>query len=89
MKKYIAKMAMLLLVALFLGGMVLILTATSMGQKKGEAAIRKNGGSMETDRYYRIIEYSTQDYRIAGIVMGLVGGLGMVYLGSEIYKELE
>ena len=50
MKKYFAKMAMVITVALFVIGIVLILTATSMGHKKGEEAIRKNGGSMETAR---------------------------------------
>ena len=89
MKKYVAKMAMMIMAALFLGGMVLILTATSVGLKKGEDAIRRNGGSMETDKYYRIIETSTQDYRTAGIVMGAVGGLGMVCMVRAVYKELE
>ena len=89
MKKYFSKMAMLLTVALFLIGIVLILTATSMGNKKGEEAIRKNGGSMETARYNRIIETSTLDYRTAGTVIGLVGGFGMISMGSAIYRELD
>lgn len=89
MKKYLAKMGMVITVALFAIGIVFILTATSMGHKKGEEAIRKNGGSMETARYNRIIETSTLDFRTAGTVIGLVGGLGMISIGITIYKELE
>lgn len=89
MKHYVAKMSMVVTISMFVMGIVMMLTASSIGQKKGEIAIRNNGGSMETARYYRIIESSTLDYRMAGLVLGLVGGYGMVTLGVCRYKEME
>lgn len=66
--------------ALFLLGMIFILSATKWGRKRGTQAIVQNGGSIETSKYYLIIEESAKDYRYAGVVMCLIGGFGMIYL---------
>ena len=34
------------------------------------------------------INHATENYRIAGIIFSLVGGVGIILSGCEIYKEI-
>ncbi len=65
-------------IVLFIAGLTLLIGAANLGMEAASRAIQANGGSMETDKYYFIMESVTRSYQIAGAICSLVGGLGMV-----------
>jgi len=69
-------------------GIALILSSVSIGQKAGDNAIKRNGGSMDTSRYERIINTTTSNYQIIGGVLSFMGGFGILLSGYALYKEL-
>lgn len=68
-------------------GLALIFLATKKGFDKGEDAIQKNGGSLETKKYYLIVEQSIESYRAAGVVIALLGGALIVISFHEEAKN--
>ncbi|MDR0929527.1 MAG: hypothetical protein LBM74_07425 [Oscillospiraceae bacterium] len=88
MKKKVATGALAAMGMLFIIGLVLIFSAPGIGQGAGDAALRANGGGMDTSQYVRIIDGSVQSCRLGGLVMALVGGCGLLISGSALYKEL-
>ena len=88
LKKKAATISLLLMIALFIIGLDLLFTSTSIGQNAGSQAIRNNGGSMDTASYEYIINSTATNYRTGGMVISLVGGFGMLLSGFFIYKEL-
>ncbi len=87
MKDSLKRVSALIFVALFVVGLTLILTASSRGQNNGNTALRRHGGSMETVLYNRVIEESTTDYRIAGVIMAVIGGYGMVNVVTSLRND--
>jgi len=68
-------------------GLVIILESQSLGIKRGERAIRRNGGYMETSQYNRVIEETAVNFRIIGIIIASVGGYGLVTFGNSLYQD--
>ena len=88
MKKVIAKRALYIMVVMLIVGLILILTSTSIGNKIGSNAIQRNGGSMDTSQYERIIDTNTSNFRTVGLILSLVGGVGFLLSGFALYNEL-
>lgn len=88
MKKLIVKRALCVMVVMFFIGLTLIISSTTIGSKIGHNAIQRNGGSMDTSRYERIIDNSTSNFRTVGLVLSLVGGFGSLLSGYALYNEL-
>jgi len=76
------------MVIAFIIGIMLIFSSVTIGQSIGDNAIRRNGGSMDTSRYERIIDANTLNFRTVGLVVSLVGGIGMLLSGYALYKEI-
>lgn len=68
----------IVMAVLMIMGMIMIFTATNAGLRAGSAAIDAAGGSMDTDKYYMIMEFSTWEALIGGGVMALLGGGGFL-----------
>ena len=88
LKKKIAITALVIMSALFITGLVLIFSAPSIGQNAGSAAIRNNGGTIDTNQYERIISSTITSYQMGGLVLSLTGGFGLLVSGYAIYKEI-
>lgn len=72
----------------FIIGLVLILSAPSIGRNAGDRAVRNNGGSMDTSQFEWIVDETTASYRMTGIIISLVSGCGMITSGYAFYKEI-
>lgn len=55
----------------------------------GDMAIRSNGGIMGTSQYERIIESTTSNFKITGVILSCVGGFGILISGYALYRELD
>lgn len=88
MKKKYVLTSLVIMSVLFIGGLVMLFSSTMMGQNEGHRTIQANGGSMDTQQYYGIINSTTENYRTAGMIISLVGGLGMLISGYGVYKEI-
>ena len=87
MRKTMPIIALVGMCTLFIVGLVLIFSAPSIGQNVGDAAVINNGGGMDTDRYIRIVDSTTDSYQMGGFVISLVGGLGLLTSGYALHKE--
>lgn len=88
MKRDLVKISFVLTLIIFLMSFVIILSSTNIGQSAGDRAIQSYGGKMNTQRYMRIIQSTTDDYRASGIILASISGLGILISGIGIYKEL-
>ena len=88
MKKVIAKRALYIMAIVLIVGLILILSSTAIGNRMGSNAIQRNGGSMATSQYERIIDTNTSNFRTVGLILSLVGGGGFLLSGFALYNEL-
>lgn len=88
MKKKYVLTSLIIMVGLFIGGLVILFSSTDMGQNEGHRVIQANGGFMDTQQYNNVINSATENYRTAGMVISLVGGLGSLLSGYGVYKEI-
>ncbi len=88
MKKKTAIVSLCVMVIIFVIGIILILSSADIGQGFGNDAMRRNGGSMDTSSYERIIEANTANFRVVGILLSTLGGIGILLSGHSLYKEL-
>ena len=88
MKKKIAIASLVIMCVMFIIGLVLIFSAPTIGRNAGNAAIRNNGGGMDTNQFERIIDGTTVSYQMGGLVISLVGGFGLLVSGYTLYKEI-
>ncbi|MDR7857844.1 hypothetical protein [Tissierella sp.] len=88
MKKIIAKRALCVMVAVFVIGLTLVLSSTSIGNRMGHNAMQRNGGVMDTSQYERVIDTNTSNFQTVGLVLSLVGGFGLLLSGFALYNEL-
>lgn len=86
-KKYIIT-SLIVMSLLFIGGLIILFSSTAIGQRVGHRELQANGGSMDTTQYYNIISSTTENFRTAGMVISLVGGLGVLLSGYGVYKEI-
>jgi hypothetical protein len=76
------------MVAIFVIGLTLVLSSTSIGNRMGHNAIQSNGGVMDTNKYERIIDTNTSNFQTVGLILSLVGGFGLLLSGFALYNEL-
>lgn len=88
MKKRFILTSLIIMIGLFIGGLVLLLNSTSIGQNEGQRVIQANGGSMDTQQYYQVINSTTENYKTAGMIVSLIGGFGLLLSGYGLYKEI-
>lgn len=69
-------------------GLMLILSSTALGSRMGSNAIQRNGGSMDTSQYERIIDTNTSNFQTVGLILSFVGGFGFLLSGFALYNEL-
>lgn len=88
MKKVIAKRALFSMTVMLIIGLMLILSSTALGSRMGSNAIQRNGGSMDTSQYERIIDTNTSNFQTVGLILSFVGGFGFLLSGFALYNEL-
>lgn len=88
MKKKAAIASICVMVLVFVIGIILILSSVDIGQGYGNDAMRRNGGSMDTSSYERIIESNITNYRLVGLLLSSLGGMGILLSSYFLYKEL-
>lgn len=88
MKKNYVMISLVIMIVLFVGGLVMLFNSTNLGQEAGHQAIQANGGSMDTQRYYDIMNSTAENYRTGGMVISLIGGFGVLLGGLGLYKEI-
>lgn len=81
--------AMILFVAMFVAGVIVVMCATSIGQNAGHAAVMRNGGSMDTSLYHLIIQSAISSAQISGGIIAGVSGLGALMTGMLFHREKE
>ena len=88
-KKTISIAAFIVMIAMFITGLVLIFSATPMGQRAVHAEMMRRGGSMDTGTFHIITETTITTYHTAGAVLALIGGAGFIVSGYVLHKELD
>lgn len=88
MKKNYVLCSLIVMSILFITGLVMLFSSTAAGQSEGSRAMRENGGSMDTQKYYLVIETTVENYRTGGMVISMVGGFGILLSGYALYKEI-
>ena len=69
-------------------GLVFVFTAPTIGQNAGHREIMRQGGSMDTHQFERVISASTTAFTVGGAVISLIGGSGVLVSGYLVIKEL-
>lgn len=88
MKERFIKMSLIIMIIMIIVGFLLILFSYSIGHKIGSETVRQGNGITVTTQDPRIIEANTNNFRIVGSILSLIGGFGMLLCGYIIYKEL-
>ena len=73
---------LVVLVLLFVLGLVLVLTSTSIGLSTAHTEAMKNGGSLDTTMYNYIMTNTAENYRIVGAILALISGVGILLAGA-------
>lgn len=81
MKQKFARTSLLIMLIVCVIGFALIFSSLFIGEKKGDAAMQANGGVIDTNQYYRIIDTTAANYKTAGFILALIGGSGMLLSG--------
>lgn len=74
-------------VLLFVLGVALVLSSTSIGLSAANTEIQKYGGSMDTMQFEFIITSTTQNYQIVGGAIALLSGLGALIGMNQVFKR--
>ncbi|MDA3733385.1 hypothetical protein PBV87_18055 [Niameybacter massiliensis] len=88
MKKIFAKRALIIMSIIFAIGLIFVFSSVKAGENAGHKAMKNNGGSMDTNAYYRVIDTTTLNYQLIGGVLSLIGGCGVLISGYALYKEI-
>uniref|UniRef100_UPI004056FCCE hypothetical protein n=1 Tax=Acetatifactor sp. TaxID=1872090 RepID=UPI004056FCCE len=86
MKQY-SKVMCVIGTIFFVVGIVVLLSAVNLGMDAANIAIQKNGGSMETERFYYIMQSTANTYMIGGSIVSVIGGLASIVFGYQLVKE--
>ncbi|MGM9929234.1 MAG: hypothetical protein ACI35P_14915 [Bacillus sp. (in: firmicutes)] len=89
MKRKVAQNLLMAMGISFIIGLVLIFSSGAIGESLGDHAIQANGGMMDTSDYERIITSNTENFRMGGAILSLVGGFGLLLSGYALYNEIE
>ncbi|MFI3115713.1 MAG: hypothetical protein R3Y12_06185 [Clostridia bacterium] len=86
MNKNSNRIATLIGVFVFVIGIIVLLSSTNIGISVAQSAINSNGGSMDTEKYYWIMQSSAVNYRIAGAILSIFGGVVTMF---TMYKSIK
>ena len=86
-KKLASKTVFLVLIVVFIIGLVLTLSSTSIGISAGRSALMNNNGSMDTMMYEYIMSNTALSYNIVGAILALISGVGALLVGFATYKK--
>lgn len=68
-------------------GIVVLLNAVNFGMDAANTAIQNNGGSMDTERFYYIMQSTANAYLVGGAIVSVIGGLASIVFGYQAVKE--
>ncbi len=66
-------------VILFVIGVILLMSSTSLGLVIAHNTIISNGGAMDTQMYYWILQSNALNFRILGTILAVVGVFLVIY----------
>ena len=75
----------LILGAIFVIGIIILISSTSLADTEMAIIMKAHGGSMDTSYYLIYLEQSIIKYRTLGCVLSILGGLG-VLINTRISK---
>ena len=78
---------LVVLVLLFVLGLVLVMTSAAIGLSTAHAEVVKNGGSLDTTLYNYIMTNTAENYRIVGVIVSLISGVGVLLAGVANYRQ--
>jgi hypothetical protein len=64
--------------AIFILGIVIVLSSINLSEIEMSNIMRAHGGSMDTNKYLIYLEQSIIKYRVVGLILALLGGLGVL-----------
>lgn len=88
MKKEFAKKSLIITAALLCIGLILILSSGAIGEKAGTTVLQSSGGFLSTSTDPDVVNRTADNFRIAGLILSLIGGFGILVSGHALYKEL-
>ncbi|MDU6263666.1 MAG: hypothetical protein E6600_04080 [Anaerocolumna aminovalerica] len=88
MKKKVAIISLAIMILFLTIGIFVLVNASAYGWDAANAAIRANGGSIDTDRMYMISDAVTRSFQIIGGIILAIGDLGTLMSGCCFYKQL-
>lgn len=88
MKERFVKWSLIIMIIMIIVGFVLILFSSLIGHKIGSDTVKQGGGVIVTTRDPISIEANTNNLRIVGSILSLIGGFGILLSGFVLYKEL-
>lgn len=63
---------------IFIAGLIIILNSIHFGDMSTYSIMQANGGTMDTDKYLLYMEQSIINYRLLGVILSALGGLGIL-----------
>lgn len=85
-KKATNTVSFVVLVLCFICGLILIFASPHMAQAAGDNAIRRNGGSLNTNQYELMIQNTADSVRAGGCVISLVAGFGVILYFNRVNR---
>ena len=89
-KKIILLVLFLTIIIFIIGlivGLVLIFSASSIGENAGNSFIRSRGGTYFPDQVVRIIENTIISYQLGGLILSFISGIGLLICLYALFKK--
>jgi hypothetical protein len=64
--------------AVFVIGIIILMSSINLGDNEISNIMKAHGGSMDTNAYIIYLEQSIIKYRVVGSILSLLGGLGVL-----------
>lgn len=64
--------------AVFVMGIIILMSSINLGDNEMSNIMKAHGGSMDTKKYVIYLEQCITKYRILGSILSLLGGLGVI-----------
>lgn len=69
--------------AIFVIGIIIIMSSISLGDSEMSNIMKTHGGIMDTNKYIIYLEQSIIKYKIVGSILSLLGGLGILSIANS------
>ena len=87
-KRVTALISLAIMIMLLAIGFFVLVHAATYGLDAANAAVRANGGSMDTGEFNMTADAVIKSYQIIGGIILTIGGLGILLSGCALYKQL-